>query len=68
VIRQIDRLAYRRDDQGAASELAALSPIRPSSIFGHLGDMVGDKMIYDAPTAHGASGAPYLIRMAKSSE
>jgi hypothetical protein len=24
-----DRLAYRRDDQGAASELAALSLIRP---------------------------------------
>jgi serine protease Do len=53
-----DRLAYRRDDQGAASELAALALIRPSSTFGHLGDVVGDKLTYDAPTAHGGSGGP----------
>jgi S1-C subfamily serine protease len=52
------RLAYRHDDQGTASELAALSLIRPSATFGHLGDVVGDKLIYDAPTAHGASGGP----------
>jgi len=52
------RLAFRRDDQGAASELAALSLIRPSATCGHLGDVVGDKLIYDAPTAHGASGGP----------
>lgn len=53
-----DRLAFRRDDQGAASELAALSLIRPSATCGHLGDVVGDKLIYDAPTAHGGSGGP----------
>ncbi len=53
-----ERLAYRRDDQGAADELAALSLIRPSSTCGHLGDVVGDKLIYDAPTAHGGSGGP----------
>ena len=52
------RLAFRRDDQGTASELAALSLIRPSATCGHLGDVVGDKLIYDAPTAHGASGGP----------
>src|SRR5258708_6196583 len=52
------RLAFRPDDQGAASELAALSLIRPSATCGHLGDVVGDKLIYDAPTAHGASGGP----------
>src|SRR5258708_8024969 len=52
------RLAFRHDDQGAASELAALSLIRPSATCGHLGDVVGDKLIYDAPTAHGASGGP----------
>lgn len=52
------RLAIRRDDQGTASELAALSLIRPSATCGHLGDVVGDKLIYDAPTAHGASGGP----------
>lgn len=53
-----EKLAYRRDDQGAAGELAALSLIRPSSTIGHLGDVVGDKLIYDAPTAHGGSGGP----------
>ena len=53
-----DRLAFRRDDAGAASELAALSLIRPSATCGHLGDVVGDKLIYDAPTAHGGSGGP----------
>jgi hypothetical protein len=61
-----DRLAYRRDDQGTASELAPLSLIRPSSTCGHLGDMVGDKLIYDAPTAHGGSGGP-RIRFARRS-
>lgn len=53
-----DRLAFRRDDAGAASELAALSLIRPSATCGHLGDVVNDKLIYDAPTAHGGSGGP----------
>jgi S1-C subfamily serine protease len=55
-----ERLAYRRADIGAANELAALSLIRPSATYGHLGDIVGDKLIYDAPTAHGGSGGPVL--------
>src|SRR5581483_11797784 len=53
-----ERLAYRRDDIGAANELAALALIRPSATVGHLGDVVGDKLVYDAPTAHGGSGGP----------
>jgi S1-C subfamily serine protease len=53
-----ERLAYRHNDISAASELAALSLIRPSATYGHLGDVVGDKLIYDAPTAHGGSGGP----------
>ena len=53
-----ERLAYRHDDAGAASELAALSLIRPSATYGHLGDVVGSKIVYDAPTAHGGSGGP----------
>ena len=52
------RLAYRHNDISAASELAALSLIRPSTTCGHLGDIVGEKLIYDAPTAHGGSGGP----------
>jgi S1-C subfamily serine protease len=53
-----ERLAYRHNDISAASELAALALIRPSTTCGHLGDVVGDKLIYDAPTAHGGSGGP----------
>jgi hypothetical protein len=53
-----ERFAYRHNDINAASELAALSLIRPSTTCGHLGDVVGDKLIYDAPTAHGGSGGP----------
>ncbi len=53
-----DRLAYRQDDITAADELAALSLIRPSATYGHLGDVVGEKLVYDAPTAHGGSGGP----------
>ncbi len=53
-----EHLAYRHNDINAASELAALSLIRPSTTCGHLGDVVGDKLIYDAPTAHGGSGGP----------
>ena len=53
-----ERMAYRHNDINAASELAALSLIRPSATWGHLGDIVGDKLIYDAPTAHGGSGGP----------
>ena len=53
-----ERMAYRHNDINAASELAALSLIRPSTTCGHLGDVVGEKLIYDAPTAHGGSGGP----------
>ncbi len=53
-----ERLAFRPNDINAAAELAALSLIRPSATWGHLGDVVGDKLIYDAPTAHGGSGGP----------
>jgi S1-C subfamily serine protease len=53
-----ERLAYRPSDISVASELAARSLIRPLSTCGHLGDVIGDMLIYDAPTAHGGSGGP----------
>jgi serine protease Do len=37
-----------------------MSLIRPSTTYGHLGDVVGDKIVYDAPSAHGGSGGPVL--------
>jgi S1-C subfamily serine protease len=55
-----DRLSSHPDDANTAGELAALSLIRPSATFGHIGDVTGDKLIYDAPTARGGSGGPVL--------
>jgi S1-C subfamily serine protease len=55
-----ERLSAHQDDPGTAGELAALSLIRPSATFGHIGDVSGDKLIYDAPTARGGSGGPVL--------
>jgi len=55
-----ERLSSHQDDPGTASELAALSLIRPSATFGHIGDVSADKLIYDAPTARGGSGGPVL--------
>src|ERR1700678_2885834 len=55
-----ERLSSHPDDANTAGELAALSLIRPSATFGHIGDVAGDKLIYDAPTARGGSGGPIL--------
>ncbi|MGA9527713.1 MAG: serine protease [Terriglobales bacterium] len=55
-----ERLSSHPDDANTAGELAALSLIRPSATFGHIGDVSGDKLIYDAPTARGGSGGPVL--------
>ncbi len=55
-----ERLSAHPDDSDTAGELAALSLIRPSATFGHIGDVTGDKLIYDAPTARGGSGGPVL--------
>jgi len=55
-----ERLSSHPDDVDTARELAALSLIRPSATFGHIGDVTGDKLIYDAPTARGGSGGPVL--------
>jgi S1-C subfamily serine protease len=53
-----ERLAHRSRDINVASELAVHSLIRPLSTCGHISDLIGDKLIYDAPTAHGGSGGP----------
>lgn len=54
------RLAYSHDTMDIASDLAEHYLIRPSATYGHLGDVVDDKLIYDAPTAQGGSGGPVL--------
>lgn len=55
-----ERLAYRHNDIETVSKLAEMSLIRPSTTYGHLGDVVGDKIVYDASSAHGGSGGPVL--------
>jgi S1-C subfamily serine protease len=55
-----ERLAYRNNDMEMISKLAAMSLVRPSTTYGHLGDVVGDRIVYDAPSAHGGSGGPVL--------
>jgi len=55
-----ERLAYKHNDIETVSRLAAMSLIRPSTTYGHLGDIVGDKIVYDASSAHGGSGGPVL--------
>jgi S1-C subfamily serine protease len=52
------RLASSKDTMKVASDLAANAMIRPSATCGHLSDIVGQKLIYDAPTAQGGSGGP----------
>ncbi len=52
------RLAYSHETIDIASDLAQHYLIRPSATYGHLGDVVEDKLIYDAPTAQGGSGGP----------
>ena len=52
------RLAYSRETMDIARDLAQHYLIRPSATYGHLGDVVEDKLIYDAPTAQGGSGGP----------
>lgn len=52
------RLSMQLDDLVAVRRLAGLALIRPSATQGHLGDVVGDKLLYDAATAQGASGSP----------
>jgi len=52
------RLASKKDAIEIASDLAQHDLIRPSSTCGHVSDIVGEKLIYDAPTAQGGSGGP----------
>ncbi len=52
------RLAYSHETVDIARDLAQHYLIRPSATYGHLGDVVEDKLIYDAPTAQGGSGGP----------
>lgn len=46
------------DPQKVVEELARRDLIRPITTQGHIGDVLPDKIIYDAPTTVGGSGGP----------
>jgi S1-C subfamily serine protease len=46
------------DSTNLMTELARQKLIRPVSTQGHMGDVLPDKIIYDAQTASGGSGGP----------
>lgn len=52
-------LSGLRDEQ-QVDRLAQINLIRPSVTQGHLSDVIGTSLMYDAATAHGSSGGPVL--------
>ena len=47
------------------SQLAAQHLIRPTTTQGHIGDVLPDKIVYDAATTSGGSGGPLFNRSGK---
>jgi len=47
------------------AQLAAQKLIRPTTTQGHIGDVLQDKIVYDAATTSGGSGGPLLNRNGK---
>lgn len=47
------------------SQLAAQQLIRPTTTQGHIGDVLKDKIVYDAATTSGGSGGPLFNRSGK---
>ena len=57
--------ADTQDDNGIMSQLASRRLIRPTTTQGHIGDVLEDKIVYDAATTAGGSGAPLFNRNGK---
>jgi S1-C subfamily serine protease len=47
------------------SQLASERLIRPTTTQGHIGDVLQDKIVYDAATTSGGSGGPLFNRNGK---
>jgi S1-C subfamily serine protease len=47
------------------SQLASQRLIRPTTTQGHIGDVLDDKIVYDAATTSGGSGGPLFNRAGK---
>jgi DNA-binding response OmpR family regulator len=50
--------ASKGDPKQVMEELARRSLIRPTTTQGHIGDVLSDKIVYDAQTTSGGSGGP----------
>ena len=50
--------ASKGDPKDVMEELARRSLIRPTTTQGHIGDVLPDKIVYDAQTTSGGSGGP----------
>jgi S1-C subfamily serine protease/CheY-like chemotaxis protein len=57
-VRSIAKSASSDEANGVMKELARRRLIRPVNTQGHIGDVLPDKIIYDAQTASGGSGSP----------
>ena len=53
------------DASRIVSELASQQLIRPTTTQGHIGDVLKDKIVYDAATTSGGSGGPLFNRSGK---
>jgi S1-C subfamily serine protease len=54
-----------REVTQVVSRLAAQRLIRPTTTQGHIGDVLKDKIVYDAATTSGGSGGPLFNREGK---
>jgi len=63
VVRKI--AADSQDVSQIMSRIAAQRLIRPTTTQGHIGDVLKDKIVYDAATTSGGSGGPLFNRDGK---
>ncbi len=64
VVREIV-VTSRGELKGILAELAARNLIRPTVTQGHVGDVLKDKIVYDAQTTSGGSGGPLFNQRGK---
>jgi S1-C subfamily serine protease len=64
-LRSLADSANTDDSSGLMKELAQRRLIRPVNTQGHIGDVLPDKIVYDAQTASGGSGSPLFNAQGK---
>jgi S1-C subfamily serine protease len=64
-LRSLKESASADDSSSLMKELARRKLIRPVNTQGHIGDVLPDKIVYDAQTASGGSGSPLFNAQGK---